>query len=76
MAYCKQEEGVEAGAATQQMLQGGRFGGQSFGRGGSYDGGDRDYNRSRGNGYYRPSPRQGRGFIGNQLLRNGQNQSE
>ncbi|KAG8658509.1 hypothetical protein MANES_03G158600v8 [Manihot esculenta] len=55
---------------------GGRFGGQSFGRGGSYDGGDRDYNRSRGNGYYRPSPRQGRGFIGNQLLRNGQNQSE
>lgn len=23
MAYCKQEEGVEAGAATQQMLQGG-----------------------------------------------------
>ncbi|XP_058001197.1 nuclear transport factor 2 isoform X2 [Hevea brasiliensis] len=55
---------------------GGRFGGRSFGRGGGYDVGDRDYNRSRGNGYYRPSPRQDRGFTGNQLLRNGQNQSE
>ncbi|KDP33322.1 hypothetical protein JCGZ_12871 [Jatropha curcas] len=54
----------------------GRFGGRSFGRGGSYDGGDRDYNRSRGNGYYRPTPRQDRGSNGYQVSRSGQNQSE
>ncbi|KAH9764057.1 hypothetical protein KPL70_001392 [Citrus sinensis] len=39
----------------------GRFGSRSYGRGGGYDGGDRDYNRPRGNGFYRPSPRQDRG---------------
>ncbi|KAF2314048.1 hypothetical protein GH714_021735 [Hevea brasiliensis] len=48
----------------------GRFGGRSFDRG------DRDYSRSRGNGYYRPNPRQDRGLTGYQLSRNGQNQSE
>ncbi|KAJ9154102.1 hypothetical protein P3X46_027475 [Hevea brasiliensis] len=48
----------------------GRFGG------GSFDRGDRDYSRSRGNGYYRPNPRQDRGLTGYQLSRNGQNQSE
>lgn len=40
----------------------GRFGSRSYGRGGGYDGGDRDYNRPRGNGFYRPSPRQDRGY--------------
>lgn len=36
----------------------GRFGARSYACGSGYDGGDRDYNRSRGNGIYRPSPRQ------------------
>ncbi|KAG8499663.1 hypothetical protein CXB51_006111 [Gossypium anomalum] len=36
----------------------GRFGARSYGRGGAYDGNDRDHSRSRGNGYYRPTPRQ------------------
>ncbi|OMO95346.1 hypothetical protein COLO4_15970 [Corchorus olitorius] len=40
----------------------GRFGGRSYGRGGSYDGSERDYTRSRGNGFYRPTPRQDRGL--------------
>ncbi|KAA3485353.1 nxt3 [Gossypium australe] len=36
----------------------GRFGARSYGRGGAYNGNDRDHSRSRGNGYYRPTPRQ------------------
>ncbi|KAG5236409.1 nuclear transport factor [Salix suchowensis] len=32
----------------------GRFSSRSFGRGGNYDGVDRDYNRPRGNGYHKP----------------------
>nr|CAN83110.1 hypothetical protein VITISV_026572 [Vitis vinifera] len=44
----------------------GRYGARTFGRGNGQDGGDRDYNRPRGNGFYRPSARQDRGFSGNQ----------
>ncbi|XVF38540.1 hypothetical protein REPUB_Repub20aG0110600 [Reevesia pubescens] len=36
----------------------GRFGARNYGRGGAYDGSERDYTRSRGNGFYRPTPRQ------------------
>ncbi|XP_059447754.1 nuclear transport factor 2-like [Corylus avellana] len=54
----------------------GRFGSRVFGRGIGYDGGDRDYNRARGNGFYRPGPRQDRGFTGHQVSRSGQNPSE
>ncbi|KAL7220037.1 hypothetical protein ACSBR2_012993 [Camellia fascicularis] len=54
----------------------GRFGARSFGGGNGQDGGDRDYNRSRGNGFYRPTPRQDRGLSGNQVSRSGQHQSE
>ncbi|KAM1380643.1 hypothetical protein ACFX2I_022344 [Malus domestica] len=54
----------------------GRLGSRSFGRGGGYDGGDQDYSRPRGNGYYRPSPRQDRGNSGYQSSRSGQNSSE
>ncbi|XP_009357968.2 nuclear transport factor 2 [Pyrus x bretschneideri] len=54
----------------------GRFGSRSFVRGGGYDGGDQDYSRPRGNGYYRPSPRQDRGNSGYQSSRSGQNSSE
>ncbi|XP_050218043.1 nuclear transport factor 2-like [Mercurialis annua] len=50
----------------------GQFGGRSFG----YNGGDQDYGRSRGNGYYRPSPRQDRVFTSYQVSRNGQYQAE
>lgn len=51
----------------------GRFGARSYGRGGSgYDAGDRDYNRPRGNGFYRPSARQDRGYSGHQASRTGQ----
>ncbi|KAK8571944.1 hypothetical protein V6N13_047571 [Hibiscus sabdariffa] len=50
----------------------GRFGGRSYGRGGAYDGNNQDYARSRGNGFYRPIPRQDRVLSGHQVSRNGQ----
>ncbi|KAL5542365.1 hypothetical protein UlMin_010075 [Ulmus minor] len=54
----------------------GRFGSRSFGRRGGYDGGDSDYNRPRGNGFYRPSLRQDRVNLGYQATRSGFNSSE
>ncbi|XP_061338222.1 nuclear transport factor 2-like [Gastrolobium bilobum] len=54
----------------------GRFSSRSFGRGSGHDGGDREYNKPRGNGFYRPSPRQERGYSGHQVQRNGQNLAE
>lgn len=54
----------------------GRFNSRSYGRGNGQDGGDRDYNKPRGNGYYRPNPRQERGYSGHQMPRNGQNLAE
>ncbi|XP_022722290.1 putative G3BP-like protein isoform X2 [Durio zibethinus] len=39
----------------------GRFGARSYGRGGGYEVSERDYNRSRVNGFYRPTPHQDRG---------------
>ncbi|KAF9673613.1 hypothetical protein SADUNF_Sadunf10G0042300 [Salix dunnii] len=54
----------------------GRFSSRSFGRGGNYDGADRDFNRPRGNGYHKPGPRQDRGFSGHQVSRNGLNQTD
>ncbi|KAJ6420958.1 hypothetical protein OIU84_028356 [Salix udensis] len=55
----------------------GRFSSRSFGRGGNYDGVDRDYNRPRGNGYHKPGPpRQDRGFSGHQVSRNGPNETD
>lgn len=54
----------------------GRFGGRGYGRANGQDTNDRDYNRSRGNGFYR-QPRQERIFSGYQQgSRNGQNSSE
>ena len=50
----------------------GRFGARSYARGGAYEGSERDYNRSRGNGFYRPTPRQDRGLSGQQASRIGQ----
>ncbi|CAK9167393.1 unnamed protein product [Ilex paraguariensis] len=46
----------------------GRFGARSFGRGSGPDGGDRDYNRPRGNGFYRQGPRQDRVLSGNHQM--------
>ncbi|GAU42874.1 hypothetical protein TSUD_13420 [Trifolium subterraneum] len=54
----------------------GRFSSRSYGRGNGHDGGDREYNKPRGNGYYRPSQRQERGYSGHQMPRNGQNPAE
>ena len=54
----------------------GRFGSRSFGRGGGHDGSDRDYNRLRGNGFYRPSIRQDRGIAGYQASGSGSYSSE
>ncbi|KAJ7955488.1 putative Ras-GTPase-activating protein-binding protein [Quillaja saponaria] len=54
----------------------GRFGSRSFGRAGGYDGGVREYNRPRANGFYQPAPRQERGFSGHQISRNGQNPAD
>lgn len=50
----------------------GRFGGRSFG------GNDRDYNRSRGNGYLQrvPLPRQERGILGSHFPKNGGGHSD
>lgn len=45
----------------------GRFGARSYGRGGAYDGSEHDYNRLRGNGFYRPTPRQDRGLSSHQV---------
>ncbi|KAB2092689.1 hypothetical protein ES319_A02G047300v1 [Gossypium barbadense] len=50
----------------------GRFGARSYGRGGAFDGNDRDHGRLRGNGYYRPTPRQDRVLPGYQASRNGE----
>ncbi|GMJ02009.1 hypothetical protein like AT5G43960 [Hibiscus trionum] len=50
----------------------GRFGGRSYGRGGTYDGNNQDYTRSRGNGFYRPTPREDQVSSRYQVSRNGQ----
>lgn len=61
------------GRVSYSMDGRGRYGGRGFGRGGQ-DGGDRDYGRSRGNGYYRQAPRQDRAYSSNQQsLKNEQN---
>ncbi|XP_057957277.1 nuclear transport factor 2-like isoform X2 [Malania oleifera] len=52
-----------------------RYGSRSFGRVNIQDGGDRDYNGPRGNGFYRQSSRHG-GFSGNQASRNGHSPSD
>ncbi|XVF66396.1 hypothetical protein PTKIN_Ptkin10aG0032500 [Pterospermum kingtungense] len=44
----------------------GRFGARSYGRGSAYDGSEHDYNRLRGNGFYRTTPRQDRGLSSHQ----------
>ncbi|KOM34493.1 hypothetical protein LR48_Vigan02g064300 [Vigna angularis] len=55
----------------------GRFNSRSFGRGNGQDGGDREYSKSKGNGFYRPNPRQERGNSGHHHVpRNGQNLAE
>ncbi|KAF7837416.1 putative G3BP-like protein [Senna tora] len=54
----------------------GRFGSRSYGRGSGQDGGEREYNKPRGNGFYRPTSRHDRGFSGHQVPRNGQNLAE
>ncbi|KAL9319006.1 hypothetical protein ACSQ67_015523 [Phaseolus vulgaris] len=54
----------------------GRFYSRSFGRGNGQDGGDREYSKSKGNGFYRPSPRQERANSGYHQPRNGQNLAE
>ncbi|CAN4120633.1 unnamed protein product [Withania somnifera] len=53
------------GRVSYSMDGRGRYGGRGFGRSGQ-DGGDRDYGRSRGNGYYRQAPRQERAYSSNQ----------
>ncbi|NP_001242133.1 Nuclear transport factor 2-like [Glycine max] len=55
----------------------GRFNPRNFGRGHGQDGSDREYDKLKGNGFYRPSPRQERGNSGHhQVPRNGQNLAE
>ncbi|CAL5208103.1 unnamed protein product [Lathyrus oleraceus] len=51
----------------------GRFNSRNYGRGNGQDGGDREYNKPRGNGFYRPNPRQERGYSAHHVPRNGQN---
>ncbi|KAF3680645.1 putative pathogenesis-related protein STH-2-like [Capsicum annuum] len=53
------------GRVSYSMDGRGRYGGRGFGRGGQ-DGPDRDYGRSRGNGYYRQSSRPERAYSSNQ----------
>ncbi|KAJ7979785.1 Nuclear transport factor 2 family protein with RNA binding domain isoform 2 [Quillaja saponaria] len=54
----------------------GRFVARNYGRASGYDSGDWEYNRPRANGFYRPNPRQERGFSGHQVSRNGQNPAD
>ncbi|TKY51826.1 putative G3BP protein [Spatholobus suberectus] len=63
-------------ASYQSEAQRGRFGPRSFGRGSGQDGGEREYNKPKGNGFYRPSTRQERGYSGHQVPRYGQNPAE
>lgn len=63
-------------ATYQPEASRGRFGGRSYSRGGGQVGGEREFNRSRGNGYYRQTSRQDRGYSTNQASRNGQSISE
>lgn len=67
------------GRVGNQMDGRGRFGGRNYGsRGNGQDGNDRDYNRPRGNGYYRQAPRQDHRTFSNsqQTSRNGHNTSD
>ncbi|KAI3413010.1 uncharacterized protein J3R85_016651 [Psidium guajava] len=54
----------------------GRFGGRNFSRGSGQNGVDREYNKPRGNGFYKPSSQQDRGVLGQQNSRNGQSPQE
>ncbi|XP_020222689.1 putative G3BP-like protein isoform X2 [Cajanus cajan] len=60
----------------QSETQRGRFGSRSFGRGSGQDGGEREFNKPKGNGFYRPSTRQDRGYSGHQVPRYGHNHAE
>ncbi|KAG1361472.1 ras GTPase-activating protein-binding protein 1 [Cocos nucifera] len=54
----------------------GRFGARSLARKSGADNSDRDYiGRPRGNGFHQRGPRQERGILGSQDMRNGQQQS-
>lgn len=60
----------------QTEVSRGRFGGRNFSRGSGQNGVDREYNKPRGNGFYKPSSRQDRGVLGQQNSRNGQSLQE
>ncbi|XP_011091342.1 putative G3BP-like protein isoform X1 [Sesamum indicum] len=65
------------GRVSYQTEGRGRFSGRGFGRGSHQDAIDRDYNRPRGNGFYRHAPRQERAYSTNQQgSRNGHNSSD
>ncbi|KAL5195663.1 putative G3BP-like protein [Glycine soja] len=67
------------GRSSYQLseAQRGRFGPRSFCRGSGQDGGEWEYNKPKGNGFYRQSTRQERGYSsGYQGPRNGQNPAE
>ncbi|KAH1046543.1 hypothetical protein J1N35_037327 [Gossypium stocksii] len=51
---------------------GGRFGTRSYGRGGVYNGSERDHSRSRRNGFCHQTTRQDRGLSGQQAYKIGQ----
>ncbi|KAL1342170.1 nuclear transport factor 2 [Arachis hypogaea] len=60
----------------QSDTQRGRYGSRNLGRESGQDGGEREYNRPKGNGFYRPSPRHERGYSVHQAPRNGHNHAE
>ncbi|KMS95615.1 hypothetical protein BVRB_006630 [Beta vulgaris subsp. vulgaris] len=66
------------GRATYQPdASRGRFGGRSYSSwGGGQVGGEREFNRPRGNGYHRQTSRQDKGYSANQASRNGESISE
>ncbi|XP_047168735.1 nuclear transport factor 2-like isoform X1 [Vigna umbellata] len=49
-------------SSYQSEAQIGRFGPRSYGRGNGQDGGEREYNKTRGNAFYRPTTRQESGY--------------
>ncbi|KAL9277832.1 hypothetical protein ACSQ67_024941 [Phaseolus vulgaris] len=51
-----------ARSSYQSEAPRGRFGPRNYGRGSGQDGGEREYNKPRGNTFYRPTTRQERGY--------------
>lgn len=71
-SYRGGRRGRGRGGYYQTEAPRGRYVPRGYSRGNGQNGGDRDYNRPRANGFHRQGSRQDKGFSGNQVLRNEQ----